>query len=616
MQRFVLTILIASATSAAWGFPAPEEFYLREDFPASAGFGWAGTAQTNGLFLVWNGDQVYRQSATDPSKLELIAEGYIGDPAFMILGRTAAEAILGAGTTGDIYFLDLVNPVDFVPGSALNIGSHFGGVLLNAGLLAVDRGDGIAPAEIEVVDISGARAARAQTVMRLPAPPEGRDVVVVKPGGSFSANLAINGDSLYITDAGNGQIKIFSVNAVVNAFNTMTVLDWDMDGTDFGMPFQFPLGGVEGFTGGGNVIISGFGSILSVNPSTLDIVTGLDPAGTGPFYTVIYNRALEELIAIDASIPSVIYATRDGLSPRRACGDEDEIRTEYDDLIAGFTLAADLDMDGIPDSAMLELIILASCQMPGAGLVDATRLAYEHNLGALNREAAFMSLEPYQHALAALMMMSQAMQDALRAVPGISLAETYTIVTAADLNNFLPAFGTGAGAVVPDPMLMYEEVYAGANDADFDGFTNKQEFDNITAIGGNDVDFAVNAFSRALNGSGVVVSGNCFVATAAFGTPLAPEIGRLRDFRDRYLLTTALGTAFTDAYYHLSPRAADFIATRPVLRAGVRGGIHAGLWGAEHPRVAWGIFWTLAVGVLIGYHRRIRAGVSRGSGGA
>jgi hypothetical protein len=244
-------------------------------------------------------------------------------------------------------------------------------------------------------------------------------------------------------------------------------------------------------------------------------------------------------------------------------------------------------------------------------------LAYEHNLATIKKEASFGTLEPYRHVLAALLLMNQDMQNALKAVGGLGLANSYTIVTGADEDNFLPAFGTGEGTYVPDPMLVFTEVYIGPADADFDGTTNKQEYDNITSIGGDLIDFAVNAYRRNLDGTGVGVgSSNCFIATAAFGTPLAPEIDRLRMFRDSHLLTNSLGTAFTDVYYHVSPPVADFIAKRPSLRAGVRGGIYAGLWSMDHPYLALcltlsafgaGVFW-------IGKRTRARV-ASRGSGG-
>ena len=64
--------------------------------------------------------------------------------------------------------------------------------------------------------------------------------------------------------------------------------------------------------------------------------------------------------------------------------------------------------------------------------------------------------------------------------------------------------------------------------------------------------------------------GGCFIATAAYGTPLAEDINVLRGFRDRYLLTNAFGTAFTDVYYRLSPPIADRVASSAPLAALVR----------------------------------------------
>ena len=64
--------------------------------------------------------------------------------------------------------------------------------------------------------------------------------------------------------------------------------------------------------------------------------------------------------------------------------------------------------------------------------------------------------------------------------------------------------------------------------------------------------------------------GPCFIATAAYGTPMAAEIDTLRDFRDAYLLDNAVGTAFVDVYYSTSPAIADVVAKSPVLAAMVR----------------------------------------------
>lgn len=63
----------------------------------------------------------------------------------------------------------------------------------------------------------------------------------------------------------------------------------------------------------------------------------------------------------------------------------------------------------------------------------------------------------------------------------------------------------------------------------------------------------------------------CFVATAAYGTPLATEVRVLRRLRDRQLLANVWGRALVDMYYEFGPRAARLIAPHPELRSWVRG---------------------------------------------
>jgi hypothetical protein len=65
----------------------------------------------------------------------------------------------------------------------------------------------------------------------------------------------------------------------------------------------------------------------------------------------------------------------------------------------------------------------------------------------------------------------------------------------------------------------------------------------------------------------------CFIATAAYGTPMAEEIQILREFRDKYLLTNPLGQALVDVYYRVSPPVAEFITEHPSLKPVVRTGL-------------------------------------------
>jgi hypothetical protein len=71
----------------------------------------------------------------------------------------------------------------------------------------------------------------------------------------------------------------------------------------------------------------------------------------------------------------------------------------------------------------------------------------------------------------------------------------------------------------------------------------------------------------------VTPGGWCFIATAAYGTPMAEEIQILRKFRDEYLLTNPVGKALVEFYYKVSPPIAEFITEHPSLKPIVRVGL-------------------------------------------
>ena len=68
--------------------------------------------------------------------------------------------------------------------------------------------------------------------------------------------------------------------------------------------------------------------------------------------------------------------------------------------------------------------------------------------------------------------------------------------------------------------------------------------------------------------------GGCLVATAAYGTELAPQVQLLREVRDGALAQTAAGSAFLGAfnaaYYAFSPAAADAIRDHPAAADAAR----------------------------------------------
>jgi hypothetical protein len=75
--------------------------------------------------------------------------------------------------------------------------------------------------------------------------------------------------------------------------------------------------------------------------------------------------------------------------------------------------------------------------------------------------------------------------------------------------------------------------------------------------------------------------GGCFIATAAYGSPLAPDVQVLRAFRDHHLVTHGPGRLLMTAYAQLSPRLADAIRRHEALRTAVRGVLGPVVWWAR-----------------------------------
>jgi hypothetical protein len=101
------------------------------------------------------------------------------------------------------------------------------------------------------------------------------------------------------------------------------------------------------------------------------------------------------------------------------------------------------------------------------------------------------------------------------------------------------------------------------------------------------------ASSTAAGDGGGGGGGGCFIATAAFGSPLAPEVQLLREVRDAYLLPYRPGRAAVQAYYTMSPPIADLISRSETLRAIVRLGLTPILGWAAITR------WSPAFGLVI-----------------
>ena len=65
-------------------------------------------------------------------------------------------------------------------------------------------------------------------------------------------------------------------------------------------------------------------------------------------------------------------------------------------------------------------------------------------------------------------------------------------------------------------------------------------------------------------------NGGCLIATAAYGSELAPQVQQLREFRDNTILSTESGTTFmagfNQFYYSFSPMIADLEREQPIFK--------------------------------------------------
>jgi len=68
--------------------------------------------------------------------------------------------------------------------------------------------------------------------------------------------------------------------------------------------------------------------------------------------------------------------------------------------------------------------------------------------------------------------------------------------------------------------------------------------------------------------------GGCLIATASYGSELAPQVQQLRELRDNTVLQTESGTSFmagfNQFYYSFSPTVADYERENPAFKEAVK----------------------------------------------
>jgi peptidyl-prolyl cis-trans isomerase B (cyclophilin B) len=89
----------------------------------------------------------------------------------------------------------------------------------------------------------------------------------------------------------------------------------------------------------------------------------------------------------------------------------------------------------------------------------------------------------------------------------------------------------------------------------------------------NNFDESLPQFNQIINSltiKGSEQGGGCLIATATFGSELAPQVQQLRELRDNTILTTQSGiafmTGFNQLYYSFSPTVADWERENPIFK--------------------------------------------------
>ena len=120
---------------------------------------------------------------------------------------------------------------------------------------------------------------------------------------------------------------------------------------------------------------------------------------------------------------------------------------------------------------------------------------------------------------------------------------------------------------------------------DFDKHTENYESPIVPLELSSEEPVSNSAVDDSVCGSGTIMKngkcvveesegGGCLIATATYGSELAPQVQQLRELRDNQLLQTESGSAFmstfNDIYYSFSPVIADYERENPLFKEAVK----------------------------------------------
>jgi YVTN family beta-propeller protein len=164
------------------------------------------------------------------------------------------------------------------------------------------------------------------------------------------------------------------------------------------------------------------------------------------------------------------------------------------------------------------------------------------------------------------------------------------------------ACGAGCQAPFPPNGSVTLSVLAGTG-SEFSGWSGAGCGAGVVTLGNGRL-VCTATFKNLSASTGAIGLPGCFIATAAYGSSMASEVVTLRQFRDRHLLTNALGREFVTLYYRYSPPVADIIRGHEWLRAAVRAVLWPVVYAVKYP--AWSASASPLLLTLVGWRVRER----------
>ncbi len=121
--------------------------------------------------------------------------------------------------------------------------------------------------------------------------------------------------------------------------------------------------------------------------------------------------------------------------------------------------------------------------------------------------------------------------------------------------------------------------------------------EGVKDLGGNPIqgDYTWSFTTESESGG----NSDCFIATAAYGSPMEKDVVALKEFRDNVLLKYSMGKTFVNFYYKFSPPIANYISRSKTLRVAARFSLMPLVYGVKYPKILTSMLLFLIIGMTL-----------------